>query len=73
VDTTSFGTPVGGSNILFGQSDTNLTTNPSASALEQLQFGLIDNIRVDDVVPEPSCIAGLGLILTRIAVRRRRA
>src|SRR5262245_19197042 len=49
VDTSFFST--GGTNILFGHADTNLTTNSSAALLEELQFTLIDNVRV---VPEPA-------------------
>jgi hypothetical protein len=62
------GTLPAGSNILFGHSDTNLTTNSNAALLEALQFTLIDNVRV--VVPEPSsavlCLFGLmGLLIGR--------
>jgi hypothetical protein len=58
VDTTLFASPVGGTNILFGHTDTNLTTNSSATLLEQLQFTLIDNV---EVIPEPAAAGLIGL------------
>ena len=69
VDTTSFAVPAGGSNILFGMADTNLTTNTNATQLDQLQFTLIDNVVV---IPEPGSVmllAGLGGI--SLARRKR--
>jgi hypothetical protein len=67
VDETLFGTPTGGTNILFGHADSNLTTNSNATLLEQLQFTLIDNVQV---IPEPgsAMLAALGACA---ACRRR--
>jgi hypothetical protein len=71
VDTTSFTTPTGGTNILFGMSDINSTTNSSAALLEQLQFTLIDNVQV--TVPEPVTASLLGLaMIGMLGVSRRR-
>ncbi len=66
VDGTAFGTPVGGSNILFGYSDTNSTNNANVN-FPLLQFSLIDNV---EVVPEPASLAlclmaGFGLLFGR--------
>lgn len=70
VDTSQFTVPVGGTNILFGHADTNLTTNSSAALLQQLQFTLIDNVRV---VPEPAtAIVFVGWALCLAGLRRRR-
>jgi hypothetical protein len=59
VDTSLFTVPTGGSNILFGYADTNLTTNSNAQLLELLQFTVIDNVRV--LVPEPSAFVMAAL------------
>jgi hypothetical protein len=73
VNESLFTVPVGGTNILFGHSDTNLTTNSSATLLEQLQFTLIDNVSVTDVaVPEPSTAIGCLLFAMCAAALRRR-
>lgn len=69
VDSSFFST--GGSNILFGHSDTNNTTNSSAALLEQLEFTLIDNVRVE-VLPEPTGILPCVLGAVGLAARRRR-
>lgn len=60
VDTSFFST--GGSNILFGHSDTNNTTNSNATLLQDLQFTLIDNVIVTDVVPEPASVGMLAMV-----------
>lgn len=69
LDTSFFTT--GGSNILFGMSDTNNTTNTNASLLEQLQFTLIDNVRVVQI-PEPGSFALGSLALVGLLAARRR-
>jgi hypothetical protein len=71
VDATAFTTPTGGTNLLFGMSDINSTTNASAALLEQLQFTLIDNVQV--TVPEPGAASLFGLALIGMlgAGRRR--
>jgi hypothetical protein len=71
VDTTSFTTPVGGTNILFGYSDINTGTNTTDANFPTLQFGLIDNVQV--VVPEPTSMAAIGLAGLSLLARRRRA
>jgi hypothetical protein len=45
VDMTNYVTPNGGTNIMFGQSDINATTNIDPN-YPTLQFGLFDNIKV---------------------------
>jgi hypothetical protein len=70
VDETLFGTAPGGTNILLGHADTNLTTNSNAALLDRLQFTLIDNVTV---VPEP-CTAMLAVslaLMSLLEVRRR--
>jgi hypothetical protein len=72
LDTSTFSG--GGSNILFGHSDTNSTTNSNAALLEALQFTLIDNVVVTDVVPEPAAMSLLAVAaLAGLRRRRRRA
>jgi hypothetical protein len=61
INTAGFSTPTGGTNILFGSSDINLTTNSSAN-FETLAFTLIDNVTVT-AVPEPGSL-GLCLFAT---------
>jgi hypothetical protein len=68
VDTAAFSTPTAGTNILFGSSDINSTTNASPD-FATLSFTLIDNVRVQ-VIPEPGtlllCVLGmLGGLLSR--------
>ena len=70
LDTSSFTT--GGSNILFGHSDTNHTTNSNAALLRDLQFTLIDNVVVTDVVPEPAGLSMLAVAAVAGLRRRRR-
>jgi hypothetical protein len=70
LDTSSFTT--GGSNILFGHSDTNSTTNTNAQLLQDLQFTLIDNVVVTDVVPEPAAMSLLAVAAVAGLRRRRR-
>lgn len=69
LDTTQFIPPLGGSNILFGHSDTNSSTNSNAANLQALQFTLIDNV---EVVPEPSSVALCSLAAIGLAVAARR-
>ena len=72
LDTSSFTT--GGSNILFGHSDTNSTTNSNAQLLQDLQFTLIDNVVVAEApVPEPAGISLLAVGALAGLRRRRRA
>ena len=60
-----------GGNILFNHYDINSGSSSDPNAATLL-FGLIDNVRVEDVIPEPSsmllCTAGASLLLFR---RRR--
>jgi hypothetical protein len=68
INTAGFTTPTGGTNILFGSSDINSTTNTSPD-FATLSFTLIDNVRVQ-VIPEPgalllSVIGLLGGLLSR--------
>jgi hypothetical protein len=70
INTTGMTTAPAGTNILFGSSDINSTTNTSAN-FETLAFTLIDNVRV---VPEPGSAALLAFAsLVGGLVRRRRA
>jgi hypothetical protein len=68
IDTAGFTTPTSGTNILFGHSDTNSSTNPDAAAMALLAFTLIDNVRV---IPEPSSLALLAFGLSALLWRRR--
>lgn len=61
--------PFGGDNIFFGQFDINATSSTDANA-RSLLFGLVDNIVVSDVIPEPGAmgllaLGGLGLLRRR--------
>ena len=59
-----------GDDIFFGHFDSN--TGISADAISrQLLFGLVDNVAVNTVVPEPATIAALGIGFA--ALLRRRA
>lgn len=69
VETADFLSPVGGSNILFGHSDTNGTGSIDLN-YEFTSFTLIDNVVVT-VVPEPA-ISGLVLVSGALLTRRRR-
>jgi hypothetical protein len=71
VNTAGFTTAPGGTNILFGSSDINSTTNTSAN-FEVLAFTLIDNVQV---VPEPGSLAlcALAAIGALAAGRRRQS
>lgn len=60
-----------GNDIFFGQFDINATSSTDANA-RNLLFGLVDNIIVTDVVPEPASLAVLAISALGI-VRRRRA
>ena len=71
VDTTTFATPTGGNNILFGMSDTSLGAGTPASLFAQLDFTLIDNVSVI-VIPEPSSLALVGLGGLALLARRRK-
>ena len=71
LNTSTFTT--GGSNILFGHSDTNNTTNTNAALLDALQFTLIDNVVVSEAaVPEPTAAASLLAVAALAGMRRRR-
>ncbi|GAA5482581.1 PEP-CTERM sorting domain-containing protein [Haloferula sargassicola] len=62
---------LGGSNILFGHSDTNAGASADPNDV-LLNVTLIDNVRVTDLVPEPST-ALLALAGLAVLSRRRRA
>jgi hypothetical protein len=70
VDTTTF-SGTSGTNILFNQFDINnsASTDPNAPLL---LFGLIDNVRVEQI-PEPSAMIGIGVGLAAVFFRRRRS
>ena len=70
VDLTTVGT-LGGSNILFGQSDINSTASTDANA-RSLLFGVIDNVVVTQV-PEPASLSFLALGAAALMRRRRQA
>lgn len=73
INTAGFTTPTGGTNILFGSSDINSGTNTSAN-FETLAFTLIDNVRVEAVVPEPASLAlGAFAAVGALAAGRRRS
>lgn len=71
VDLSTAGT-LGGGNILFNQYDINATISTDPTSPSTL-FGLIDNVRVTTVVPEPGGVA-LGLLGFACAwlIRRQR-
>ena len=69
VDTTTF-SGTGGTNILFNQFDINNSPSNDPNA-PTLQFGLIDNIRVE-LIPEPTAALGAALGLAAMLARRRR-
>jgi hypothetical protein len=71
-DTTLFTVPTSGSNILFGMSDTSLGAGTPASTFAAVDFTLIDNVRVSDVVPEPGSLALLCLAALPLLRRRCR-
>ena len=66
VETSMFTVPTGGTNILFGHCDVNFTTGNHPD-FAQLQFTLIDNVRV---VPEPGTLAMCVFGLAGLWVRR---
>jgi hypothetical protein len=65
------GSAFGGDNILFAQADINATQ--TTTALDPLLFGLIDNVTVVTVVPEPSTYALMGTGALLLLARARRA
>ncbi|MEZ6191536.1 MAG: PEP-CTERM sorting domain-containing protein [Phycisphaerales bacterium] len=69
VDITTFATPTGGNNILFGRHDSNTSSSTDPNA-PLLSFTLIDNIVV---VPEPTAAALLCLAAPALLARRRPA
>jgi hypothetical protein len=72
INTAGFTTPTAGTNILFGSSDINSTTNTSAD-FATLAFTLIDNVRVE-IIPEPStAILIVSAVLGAMVARRQRA
>lgn len=60
---------LGGGNILLMQSDINASSSSDPNAVNLL-FGLFDNVRVT-AVPEPSCLALIGLGWLVLLARRR--
>jgi hypothetical protein len=61
-----------GSDIFFGQFDINATSSADTNA-RALLFGLVDNVLVTDVVPEPTALSLVGLLGLTAVSRRRRA
>ncbi|HRZ38323.1 MAG TPA: PEP-CTERM sorting domain-containing protein [Candidatus Paceibacterota bacterium] len=66
------GMTLGGGELVFSQFDINATASGDANSVD-LQFGLIDNVRVE-VIPEPTALVllGLGGVLMAMPARRRR-
>ncbi len=63
----------GGTNILFGMSDTSLGAGTPAGLFEQLDFTLIDNVQVSVMpVPEPTVTAIIALGAASLCLIRRR-
>lgn len=62
--------PFGGDNIFFGQFDINATSSTDAEA-RNLLFGLVDNVVVTDVVPEPGTVGLVGVGALVLMKRRR--
>jgi hypothetical protein len=62
--------PFGGDNLFFGHFDINATSSTDPNARDLL-FGLVDNIVVTDVVPEPGALALVG-VSALLVLRRRR-
>jgi hypothetical protein len=63
--------PFGGDNLFFGQFDINATSSTDPNA-RSLLFGLVDNVEVADVVPEPGMLSVVGLVGATLMLRRRR-
>jgi hypothetical protein len=59
-----------GNSIFFGQFDINATSSADANA-RSLLFGLVDNVLVTDVVPEPATMALMALPGLALVRRRR--
>ena len=63
--------PFGGDNIFFGHFDINATSSTDPDA-RQLLFGLVDNIEVSDIIPEPGALGLVGLSMLALLRRRRK-
>jgi hypothetical protein len=73
VDISNFTNAPSGNNILFGMADTSNGAGTPAALFAQLDFTLIDNVKVVEVIPEPSTVSLALLGLGAFAVFRRKS